>query len=150
LQSGTAIQTQTGNTAGYPEDVGKIRANINAGVPLYLDGWKNNCNNPLTQRCTYVNSLALFSPPAFMTIGNTPRVPDYLRGPFQPKYNMAILKESPIPEQVNPAFPAELSGAFTHVSSHPGANNFPIYQTRDYRKGAFPPVTATNIAPAYA
>ena len=150
VQSGTPIQTQTGNTAGFPEDVGKIRANINPGVPLYLNGWENNCNNPVTQRCSYVNSLALFSPPAFMTVGNTPRVPDYLRSPSQTKYNMAIIKEFPIHEQVRLAFRAELYGALNHIYYSPSANNFTIYQNLDYSKGGIPPVTAANIAPAFS
>ncbi len=150
VQTGTPIQTQTGNTAGFPEDVGRIRANINSGVPLYLSGWSNNCNNPITQRCSYVNSLALFSPPAFMTVGNTPRVPDYLRGPNQFKYNMAILKEFPIHEQIRVAFRAELYGALNRVYFQPGANNFTIYQNLDYSRGGVPSVSAANIVPAYA
>jgi hypothetical protein len=150
VQAGTPIQTQTGNTAGFPEDVGKIRANINSGVPLQVNNWKNGCNNPATQRCPFVNSLALFTPPGFMTIGNTPRVPDYLRGPYQTKYNMAILKEFPIHEQIRLSFRAEMYGAFNHVYFSPGANNFTIYQNLDYSKGGVPPVTSANIAPAYA
>jgi hypothetical protein len=148
--SGFPIQTQTGNTAGYPEDVGKIRANINSGVPVLLDNWKNGCNNPVTQRCPYVNSLALFAPPAFLTIGNTPRVPDYLHGPHQFKYNMAILKDFPIHEQIRLAFRAELYGALNHPIFGTNGNNFTIYQNLDYSKGGIPAVTAANINPAYS
>jgi hypothetical protein len=85
-----------------------------------------------------------------MTVGNTPRVPDYLRGPYQTKYNMAILKEFPIHEQVRLAFRAELYGALNHVYYQPGANNFTIYQNLDYSRGGVPPVTSANIVPAYA
>jgi len=148
--SGFPIQTQTGNTAGFPEDVGKIRANVNQGVPVLLNGWKNGCNNPVTQRCPYVNSLALFSAPAFLTIGNTPRVPDYIRGPHQFKYNMAILKEFPIHEQIRLSFRAEMYGALNHPVFGTSGNNFTIFQNLDYSKGGTPTVTSANINPAYA
>jgi hypothetical protein len=148
--SGFPIQTATGNPAGFPENVGRIRANINSGVPLTLSNWRDNCNNPLTQRCPYVNSLALFSPPAFMTVGNTPRVPDYLRGPSQFKYNMAILKEFRIREQIRMAFRAELYGALNRVYFGTSGNNFTIYQNLDYSKGGIPSATPANISPSYA
>ena len=149
-QSGSPIQTATGNTAGFPEDVGRIRANIILGVPYYVDNWKNGCNNALTQRCPYINSLNLFSPPAFLTVGNTPRVPDYLRMPSRTTFNMAILKEFPIHEQIRVAFRAELYGALNHVFFGTNGNNFSIYQNLDYSKANTPTVTQANIAPAYA
>jgi hypothetical protein len=150
VQSGSPLQAWTGNTAGYPEDVGKLRANVNTGVPLLVDNWKNGCNNAITQRCPYVNSLALFSPPGFMTVGNAPRVLDYLRMPRQTKYNMAILKDFPIHEQIRLAFRAELYGALNHVYFGTNGNNFTIYQNLDYSKGGVPIVTSANINPAYS
>ena len=151
VQSGSPLQAWLGNNAGYPEvGVGHIRANINSGVPLLVDNWKNGCNNAVTQRCPYVNSLALFSPPSFMTIGNAPRVMDYLRMPHQTKYNMAILKEFPIHEQIKLAFRAELYGALNHVYFGTNGNNFNIYQNLDYSKSINPVVTPANINPAYA
>ncbi len=150
VQSGFPIQTQTGNTAGFPEDVGKIRANINQNVPLLLNGWENNCNNAVTQRCSYVNSLALFTAPGFLTIGNTPRVPDYLRGPYQSKYNLAILKDFPIHEQIRLSFRAEMYGALNHVYFGTSGNNFTIFQNLDYSKGGVPTVASANINPAYS
>ena len=149
VQSGSPLQAWAGNTAGYPEDDGKLRANINPNVPIYVDNWKNGCNNPVTQRCPYVNSLALYSPPAFMTIGNAPRVMDYVRMPHQTKYNMAILKEFPIHEQIRLAFRAELYGALNQVYFGTNGNNFTIYQNLDYSRGGTPSATSANIAPAY-
>ena len=130
--------------------MGRIRANINLDVPYYVDNWKNGCNNARTQRCPYINSLNLFSPPAFLTVGNTPRVPDYLRMPSRTTFNMAILKEFPIHEQIRVAFRAELYGALNHVFFGTNGNNFSIYQNLDYSKANTPTVTQANIAPAYA
>ena len=45
-----------------------------------------------------------------MTIGNAPRVMDYVCMPHQTKYNMAILTEFPIHEQIKLAFRGELYG----------------------------------------
>ena len=125
-------------------------ANINGNVPFLVDNWKNGCNNPVTQRCPYVNSLALFTPPGFMTVGNAPRVMDYIRMPHQTRYNMAILKDFPIHEQIRLAFRAELYGALNHVYFGTNGNNFTIYQNLDYSKGGVPSVTSANINPAYA
>src|SRR5207248_3196705 len=61
-QSGLPLQAQLGATAGYPDDVGKIRANIVPGVDPVMPGWRESLNNPVTQRAPYVNSLAVFTP----------------------------------------------------------------------------------------
>jgi len=104
----------------------------------------------VTQRCPYVNSLALFSPPTALTVGNAPRVFDYIRMPHVITYNMAILKEFPIHEQVKLAFRAELYGALNHVYFQTNGNNFTVYQNLNYTNFTNPPVTAASIAPAYA
>jgi hypothetical protein len=150
IQSGMPLQAWTGNNTGYPEDVGHIRPNVNPGVNPYLPNWIANCNNPVTQRCPYVNSLALFSPPTALTVGNAPRVFDYIRMPHVITYNMAILKEFPIHEQVKLAFRAELYGALNHVYFQTNGNNFTVYQNLNYTNFTNPPVNAASIAPAYA
>ena len=120
-------------------------------MPLLLNNWKDNCNNPVTQRCPYVNSLALFTPPAFLTIGNTPRVLDYLRGPHQTKYNMAILKDFPIHEQIRLAFRAEtVRRVESCLLSAPTGITSRSIQNLDYSKGGVPTVTSANIDPAYS
>ena len=70
--------------------------------------------------------------------------------PHQTKYNMAILKEFPIHEQIKIAFRAELYGALNHVYFGTNGNNFNIYQNLDYSKSINPVVTPANINPAYA
>ncbi len=150
LQSGMPLQAWTGNTAGFPDDVGHLRASVISGVDPYVPNWKAGCNNPLTQRCPYVNSLAVFAPPAFLTVGDTPRVLDYIRMPKVITYNMAILKEFPLHEEVKLAFRAELYGALNHVYFQTNGNNFTVYQNLDYTHYLIPPVTAANLAPAYA
>ncbi len=153
--SGIPLQATLGNNAGFPDDVGRIRANINSGVDPVNAGWRQNLNNPVTQRAPYINSLALYSAPAFMTTGNAPRVLDSIRMPNTGTYNMAILKEFPIREQIKMAFRCELYGALNHPFFQTNSNNFTVYQNLDYSKvnaanNFTPTVTQANLAPAYA
>ena len=116
LTSGFPFQLYLGNNAGYPDDVSRIRVNTKSGVTNYiLPGWKENCNNPVTQRCPYVDALNSFSPPSFMTIGSAARVVDYIRMPHVRTFDTSFLKEFPIHEQIKLAFRAELYGALNHV-----------------------------------
>ena len=153
--SGFPLQAQLGNSAGFPDDVGRIRPNIVAGVDPIQPGWRENVNNPVTQRAPYINSQAVFSPPAFLTTGTATRVMDNIRMPHTVTYNMAILKEFPIHEQVRLAFRAELYGALNHPFFQTNGNNFGVYQNLDYTKVSAannftPTATAANINPAYA
>jgi hypothetical protein len=148
--SGLPLQAHLGNNAGFPDDVGRIRANLVPGVDPILPGWRRNVNNPVTQRAPYVNVLAALAPPDRLTIGNAPRVLHTIRMPRTESYNMAILKEFPVREQVKLAFRAELFGALNHPFFQTNGNNFVAYQNLDYQRFAKPPVTAANIAPAYA
>jgi hypothetical protein len=150
LQSGSPLQAVLGNNAGFPDDVGRIRPNINAGVPAILPGWRQNLNNPVTQRAPYVNALALFATPSRLTIGNAPRVLGDIRMPTTGSYNMSILKEVSVNERVRFAFRAELFGALNHPFPGTNANNFTVYQNLNYQASALPVVTAANINPAYA
>lgn len=150
VQTGSPLQAGIGTNAGFPEDVGRIRPNINSGVDPILPGWRQNLNNPVTQRTPYVNSLALFSPPERLTVGNAPRVLDKVRMPNRGSYNMSIMKEVRVREQVRLAFRAELYGALNHPFPGTNGNNFVVYQNLNYQVSAIPAVTAANIAPAYA
>ena len=153
--SGLPLQAQLGNNAGFPDDVGRIRPNINPGVDPILPGWRQNINNRVTQRAPYVNSLELFSPPAFLTTGTATRVLDNVRMPSTVTYNMAIIKEFKVGEQVRFAFRAELYGALNHPYFQTNGNNFGLYQNLDYTKvtaasNFTPSVTSANLNPAYA
>ncbi|MBI2687731.1 MAG: TonB-dependent receptor [Acidobacteria bacterium] len=153
--SGLPLQALLGNTAGFPDDVGQIRPNIVPGVNAVMPGWRENVNNPATQRAPYVNSLAVFTPPAFLTTGTATRVLDNIRMPHTVTYNMAILKEFYIKEQMRFAFRAELYGAFNHPYFQTNGNNFTVYQNLDYSKVSAannftPAVTSANVNPAYA
>jgi hypothetical protein len=152
IQSGLPLQADLGTTAGFPDDVGKIRVNINPGVPTVLPGWRQNLNNPVTQRSPYINSLPLFSPPSLLSLGTATRVEDYIRMPHTVAYNMAILKEFPVHEQIKFALRAELYGALNHpyFQTNGSGSNFNVYQNLDYQHYTTPPVTAANINPAYA
>jgi len=97
-----------------------------------------------------VNVLAVYSPPALLTTGTATRVLDTVRMPHTVTYNMAIIKEFPIHEQIRMAFRAELYGAFNHPYFQTNGNNFTVYQNLDYQHYTVPPVTAANINPAYA
>jgi hypothetical protein len=151
-QSGLPLQAQLGTTAGFPDDVGKIRVNINPGVPTVRSGWRQDLNDPVTQRSPYINSLALFSPPSLLTLGGATRVEDYIRMPHTFTYNMAILKEFAVHEQIKFALRAELYGALNHpyFQTNGSGSNFTVYQNLDYQHYTTPPVTAANINPAYA
>jgi len=150
LQSGSPLQAALGNNAGFPEDVGRIRPNINPGVAAILSGWRNNLNNPVTQRTPYVNTLALFSAPDRLTTGNAPRVFDHIRMPTTGSYNMSVMKEFPVKDQIRFAFRAELFGALNHPFPGTNGNNFTVYQNLNYQASATPAVAAANINPAYA
>lgn len=115
-----------------------------------MPGWRENLNNPVTQRAPYVNVLALYSPPSLLTTGTATRVLDTVRMPHTITYNMAFLKEFPVREQVKFAFRAELYGALNHPYFQTNGNNFTVYQNLDYQRYTDPPVNAGNLNPAYA
>jgi hypothetical protein len=81
---------------------------------------------------------------------------DNIRMPHTVTYNMSIMKEFPVHEQIRFAFRAELYGALNHPYFQTNGNNFTVYQNLDYSKVSaannFTPVgvTAANINPAYA
>jgi hypothetical protein len=151
VSSGLPLQAQLNNAAGYPDDLGKLRPNINPGVDPVMPGWRQNLNNPVTQRAPYVNAAALFSPPSFLSVGTATRVLDSVRMPHTTTYNMSILKEFPIHEQVKMMFRADLYGALNHPYFQTNGNNFAVYQNNlDYAHYTNPPVTSVNLNPAYA
>jgi hypothetical protein len=153
--SGLPLQALLGNNAGFPDDVGRIRPNIVPGVDPVMPGWRQNVNNAVTQRAPYINSLALYTPPAFLTTGTATRVMDNVRMPHTVTYNVAIIKEFKVGEQIRFAFRAELYGAFNHPYFQTNGNNFTVYQNLDYSKVSAannftPSVTSANLNPAYA
>ncbi len=150
-QSGLPFQAYANTNAGFPDDVAHLRPNIVPGVNPILPGWHANCNNPVTQTCPYVNALAVFTPPSFLSVGNATRVLDNIRMPHTVSYNMAILKDFPIHEQVRLAFRAELYGALNHPTFSTNQNNFSLYNTGLNYVGVINPVvTAANINSVYS
>ncbi|MCU1263107.1 MAG: Cna domain protein, partial [Bryobacterales bacterium] len=151
IQSGIPMQAYTGASSGYPDDVGKIRPNIVPGVDPILPNWKANCNNPVTQRCPYINSLAVFAPPGYLALGNATRVMDNIRLPHTQFFNMAVLKDFPIHEHVKLQLRAEAYGVLNHVYFGANQNNFTLYTGLNYAAGVnVPTVTANNINASYA
>ena len=71
----------------------------------------DNCNNPVLQNCPYVNSLAVFTPPSLLSVGNATRVLDNIRMPHVVTYNMAFLKDFPIHEKVRLAIMSLLAAS---------------------------------------
>jgi hypothetical protein len=149
-QSGLPFQAYANTNAGFPDDVAHLRPNIVPGVNPILPGWHANCNNPVTQTCPYINSLAVFTPPSFLSVGNATRVLDNIRMPHTVSYNMAILKDFPIHEQVRLAFRAELYGALNHPTFSTNQNNFSLYTGLNYVGVINPAVTAANINTVYS
>jgi hypothetical protein len=152
-RSGYPFSVYSNTAAGFPDDVKNIRPNINSGVNPILPNWKANYDNLITQVCPYLNSLALFTPPAYLTLGNAPRVTN-IRMPHVQKYNMAFLKEIPLHEQVKITIRAELYGALNHPYFSTNGNNFTLYTgTLNYvgsTIGSTIPITAANINTAFA
>jgi hypothetical protein len=149
-RSGFPFSVWSGTSAGFPDDVGKIRPNIVPGVNPVLPGWKANCNNPVTQVCPYLNALALFTAPATLTLGDAPRVLDSIREPHIQNYNMAILKDFPIHERIRLAFRAELYGALNHATFMANSNYFTLYTGLNYVGVTTPAVTQSNIVSSFS
>jgi hypothetical protein len=149
-QSGVPLQAYTGSATGFPDDVGKIRPNIVPGVDPIQPNWRDNCNSPVTQSCPYINTLAVFSAPAALTLGNATRVMDNIRMPHTVFYNMAILKDIPIHEKVRLSFRMEMYGALNHVNFSANSNNFALYTGLNYAGFVNPTATAANINTSYA
>jgi len=151
LRSGYPFSVYSGTNAGWPDGVGAIRPNINSGVDPILPGWKAGCDNMATHTCPYLNSMALFSPPGYLQIGNAPRITN-IRMPHGQIYNMAFLKEVTIHEQVKLTFRAEMYGALNHVFIATNSNNFTVYTGLNYQSavGTTPTVLPNNINPAFA
>ncbi len=147
VRSGFPLQALSGTTAGFPDAVRNIRVNIISGVNPVIPNWKDNSNNAVTQRCPYINALSVFTPPAYLSVGNAPRVMDYIRMPHVVTFNMAILKDFPIHEQVRLAFRAELYGALNHVYFQTNANNFAAYTGLSYTGTLIQGVTVPTVAP---
>lgn len=150
VQTGSPLQASLGSNAGFPDDVGRIRANIISGVDPIVPGWRQNLNNPVTQRTPYVNVLAVYSPPARLTTGSAPRVLDKIRMPNNGSYNMSIMKDFRAGERIRFNFRADLFGALNHPFPGTNANNFTVYQNLNYQVAEVPPVTSANVQPAYS
>jgi hypothetical protein len=152
-RSGIPFDAYTGTTANWPDDGKSIRPNINPGVNPILPGWKANCDNPVTQICPYLNSLALFSPPGYLQIGDAPRILS-IRMPHVDIYNMAFLKEIPLHEQVKLVLRGELYGAFNHAYFSTNGNNFTLYSGLTYPAGMtygqVPTYSAATISTSFA
>ena len=149
IRTGYPFSIFSGTSAGFPDNVGRIRPNINKGVDPILPGWKENCDNFQTQTCPYVNSLAYFSVPGYLQVGNAPRVMNQLRMPDVPTFNAAILKDFTIHEQIRLAFRAELYSAFNHPYFSTNQNNFTLYTGLNYVNGITPTATSANINTAF-
>jgi hypothetical protein len=149
-RSGYPFSVWSGATAGYPDDVSKLRPNVVPGVDPILPGWKNNCDNPATQTCPYINSLAYFTPPNSLSVGNATRVMDAVRMPHIQNYNMAFLKEFPVHERIKLAFRAELYGALNHPTFSTNQNDFTLYTGLNYVGTTTPKATANNLVSSFA
>jgi hypothetical protein len=150
IQSGLPYAVTLGSSAGFPEDVGRIRPNIVPGVDPIDHNWRQNLNNATTHATPYINAMLAFSPPARFTIGNSPRVIPWLRMPTTTSYDMSIIKEFPVREQIRFAFRAELYGALNHISAKGNANNWTAFQNLDYVHYVNPPVNQSNIPVSFS
>jgi hypothetical protein len=148
-RSGLPFAVWSGTAAAYPDDVDHIRPNVVPGVNPILPGWHANCDNPVTQTCPYVNTLAFFAPPTSLAPGDATRVMDNLRMPHVQIFNMAILKEFPIHERIKLAFRAELYGALNHPYFSTNQNNETVYTGLNYVGTATPTAVANNVVTSF-
>jgi hypothetical protein len=148
IQNGIPYQLRVGGNAGYPEDVGNLRPNLVPGVPIVNPGWRQNLNNPNNSQDPYLNAAA-FAPPAFLTLGQLPRVTN-IYSPHTVKYDMSIMKDFPIHEQIKMEFRAEMYGALNHPTVQSNSNNFTIWQNLDWVHYTNPPVLPSNIQSAFS
>ncbi len=70
--------------------------------------------------------------------------------PHVQNFNMAILKDIPIHEQVQLAFRAELYGALNHPTFSTNQNNFSLYTGLNYVGTVTPAVLPANITSSFA
>jgi hypothetical protein len=145
VQSGKPWYAFLGATAGWPDDVGTLRPNWNSGVEAINPDWRKQLNDPARRYAQYLDAQALFSPPALLTLGNSPRSISYVRMPRTETFNASILKEFPIHERTKLVFRAELFGALNHVNFIGNVNSNNLYQNLDYTRYTTPPVAAANI-----
>jgi hypothetical protein len=148
-RSGLPFSVWSGVNAAFPDHVDHIRPNIVSGVNPIMPNWHANCNNPITQVCPYINSLAVFTPPAGLSVGNATRVLDSIRMPHIQNFNMAFLKDFPIHERIRLAFRAELYGALNHPTFSTNQNNFTLYTGLNYVGVSTPAVTPANIVSSF-
>jgi hypothetical protein len=149
IQSGPPLtlfngSNSSGTNAGWPDDVGYMRPNILLGVDPINPNWKANINTPGATPDPYLNRQA-FTPTSRLQLGTVPRTMPWLRGPHTTKYDMSILKEFPIHEQIKLAFRAELYGALNHPYFYVGSNKFATYTSLDYVRNVNPPVGTSNL-----
>ena len=148
IQNGIPYQLKVGSNAGFPEDVGNLRPNLVPGVPVVNPGWRQNLNNPNNPNDPYLNGFA-FSPPAFLTVGELPRVTNFY-SPHTVKYDMSIMKDFPIHEQIKAQFRADLYGALNHPTVQANSNNFVVFQNLDYTHYTNPPISAANLNSSFS
>ncbi len=149
-RSGLPMSAWANTSAAFPDDVAHLRPNVNPGVNPIQPGWKNNCDNPVTQTCPFINALAYFTPPTSLSVGDATRVLDNVRMPHIQNFNMAILKEFPIRERVKLVFRAELYNALNHATFSTNQNDFLVYTGLNYVGTATPTPTANNIVSSYS
>src|SRR5260370_34978797 len=78
-----------------------------------------------------------------------PRVTN-IDSPHTVKYDMSILKDFPIHEQIKMEFRAEMYGALNHPTVQANSNNFTVFQNLDYTHYTNPPVAAANVVAAFS
>jgi hypothetical protein len=149
-RSGYPFSVWAGTSAAFPDDVAHLRPNVVPGVNPIMPGWKNNCDNPVTQTCEYINALAYFTPPTSLSLGDATRVLDAVRMPHVQNFNMAILKEFPVRERIKLVLRAELYGALNHPSFSTNQNDMTLYTGLNYVGTATPVAAANNVVSSFS
>jgi hypothetical protein len=146
MQSNLPIIAQLGNNAGWPDDVGNIRPNwIATGNPVNPD-WRAHLNDPVQRYSQYINVLETFAAPARFTLGNAPRTIPYVRGPLTGGFDLNVMKEFQVNDQVRVSLRGELYNALNHpFIAGSQANKSSVFNNLNYTANETPTVGVGNL-----
>ncbi len=152
IQSGRPWATGNGSSAGFPDDVGTIRANWKPGVTgcIANPNWRNQLNDQNRRWASYYMVDQMFMPASRFTVGNTSRTLDMCRMPWSQTFNASLLKEIVFHEQIKLQIRAEVFGVLNHVNFIGNVNSTNMFTGLDYQNYVNPPVDVVrNISTNY-
>ena len=152
IQSGRPWAALNGSGAGFPDDVGSIRANWKPGVTgcIANPNWRNQLNDTKQRWSRYYMVDQMFMPASRFSVGNVPRTLDACRMPWSQTFNASLLKEFVFTEQIRLQLRVEAFSVLNHVNFVGNVNSTSMFTALDYQNYVNPPVDVVrNIATNY-